>query len=163
MATFVANYIKRWAVCQQNKTITHSLKLPILPIRSQTSRPFQQISLDFITDLPNSKGFNSVLVIVDHGLMKAALFHSCLKTATTEDTAEMLHQMVYQHFRLMDIIILNRGPQFSSHLFQALGKLLHINLHMSTTYHSQIDGQTEWTNQTLEVYLQIFCEGHSRT
>ena len=32
-----------------------------------------------------------------------------------------------------------------------------MNLHFTSGYHPKGDGQTEWTNQTLEQYLHIFC------
>ena len=32
-----------------------------------------------------------------------------------------------------------------------------MTLHFTSGYHPEGDGQTEWTNQTLEQYLQIFC------
>ena len=42
----------------------------------------------------------------------------------------------------------DRGSEFISRFFHSLGKAL---------YHLEGDGQTERTNQTLEQYLQIFC------
>ena len=39
----------------------------------------------------------------------------------------------------------------------SLGKALDMNLHFTSGYHPKGDGQTEWTNQTLEQYLRIFC------
>ncbi len=119
--------------------------------------------MDFITDLPLSKGFDSILVIVNHGLTKTALFHSCFKTSTAEDTADMIHQLMCQRFRLADTIISDRGPQFAAHAFQALGKVLGLELHMSTVFHPQTDSQTERTNQTLESYLCIFCKTNPGT
>ena len=32
-----------------------------------------------------------------------------------------------------------------------------MKLHFTSGYHPEGEGQTEWTNQTLEQYLQIFC------
>ena len=32
-----------------------------------------------------------------------------------------------------------------------------MNLYFTSGYHPKSDGQTEWTNQTLEKYLRIFC------
>src|SRR6266404_2923298 len=40
-----------------------------------------------------------------------------------------------------------------------LCKNLNIKQNISTTYHPQTDGQSEWTNQWLEQYLQIFGNG----
>jgi hypothetical protein len=41
--------------------------------------------------------------------------------------------------------------------FHSLGKALNIKLHFTLGYHPEGDGQTEHINQTLEQYLQIYC------
>ena len=38
-----------------------------------------------------------------------------------------------------------------------LAQLLHYDVKLSTAYHSQMDRQTEQTNQEVETYLHIFC------
>ena len=129
-----------------------------MPIKgSPTGRPFAQILMDFITDLPESHGYDAIMVMVDHGLMKGVILSPCNKTITTEGTAELLLNNVYRCFGLPDKAILDRGPQFASRAFQELGKQLGINLTMSTAYHPQTDGATEQSNQEIEAYLCIFC------
>ncbi len=39
-----------------------------------------------------------------------------------------------------------------------LCRLLGICQNISTTYHPQTDGQSEWTNQLLETYLHLYCD-----
>ena len=53
----------------------------------EVSYLFQQISIDFIMDLSILKEYDLILVVVDHGLTKVALFISCHKTCTSEDMA----------------------------------------------------------------------------
>jgi Integrase core domain. len=67
---------------------------------------------------------------------------------------------VYKRFGLPDIIISDRGPQFASHVFQELMKLLRIESRMSTAHHPQTDGETERVNQEIQAYLRIFCAYH---
>jgi hypothetical protein len=43
-------------------------------------RSFQYVSMDLITDLSTSEGYDSVLTIVDQGCSKAAKFLPCQKT-----------------------------------------------------------------------------------
>jgi hypothetical protein len=42
--------------------------------------PFQYISMDLITDIPTSEGYDSILTIMDQGCSKAAKFLPCQKT-----------------------------------------------------------------------------------
>jgi len=158
LPTFVRRYVEGCAVCQQNKINTHPTTPPLVPILSSASRPFQQILCDLITDLPLSSGFDSVLVVVDHGLTKGVIFSPTTKTATTADVATLFYNRVYSRFGLYDKIISDRGPQFASLFAKELGKLLGYSLALSTAYHPQTDGETERVNQELEVYLQIFCQ-----
>ena len=51
----------------------------------------------------------------------------------------------------------NHGTEFVSHFFRSLGKALNMHLHFTSGYHPEGDGQTERSNQTLEQYLQIYC------
>ena len=65
------------------KPNTHPTVAPLMPIKSQAHRPFQQITMDFITDLPLSDGFDSIFVVVDQGLSKGVILIPCNKTVTT--------------------------------------------------------------------------------
>ena len=103
------------------------------------------------------------MVVVDHGLTKGVLFSPCNKTIDAIGTASLFHQTVYRRFGIPDKIISDRGPQFTSKVTKELGRILKINLALSTAYHPQTDGQTERTNQELEVYLRIFCAGRPDT
>ena len=65
--------------------------------------------MDFITDLPPTNGFDSILVIVDQGLTKGIILLPCTKTITAEETAELLLNNLYKRFGLPDKIISDRG------------------------------------------------------
>ena len=158
LASFVRKYVEGCAVCQQNKVNTHPTTPPLVPIPSTATRPFQQVSCDLITDLPSSSGFDSILVMVDHGLTKGVIFSPTTKTASALDIAKIFYNRVYSRFGLYDKIISDRGPQFASLFARELGKLLGYSLSLSTAYHPQTDGETKRVNQELEVYLQIFCQ-----
>lgn len=64
MKVNVDNFVKQCSICQQakhEKTHPAGLLQP-LPI---PAGPWQDISMDFIEGLPRSKGYNSILVVVD--------------------------------------------------------------------------------------------------
>ena len=116
--------------------------------------------MDLITDLPNSEGFDSILVVVDQGLTKGIILVPCNKMITAEGTAKLLLENLYKQFGLPDKIISDRGPQFASHSFKELTKLLGITLSLTMAYHPQSDGAMEHTNQEIEAYLLIYCSSH---
>ena len=162
LATFVKNYVKGCAFCQQHKINRHPTHPPLQPITSVNPRPFSLITMDFITDLPTSDGFDSIMVVVDHGSTKGVILESCNKTITAEQTGTILLNSLYKRFGLPDKAISDRGPQFASQTFRELGRLLGIKLNMSTAHHPQTDGATERSNQEIEAYLSIFCSNNPK-
>ena len=157
LASFVHKYVEECATCQRNKSNTHPTVPPLTPIRSTSTHLFQQISCDLITDLPLSNEFDSLLVVVDHGLAKEVILCPTKKTITAEGVANLFFHKVFLRFGLYDKIISDRGPQFTSAFAKELGKLLNYDLSLSTAYHPQSDGETEQVNQEIEIYLRIFC------
>ncbi|KAI5116973.1 hypothetical protein M0805_002060, partial [Coniferiporia weirii] len=109
------------------------------------------------TDLPISNGFNSIMVVVDHNSSKGIILIPCTKTIDALGTAKCYHDNVYHQFSLPKHIISDRGPQFTSLVFQTLCTHLRIKSKLSMAYHPQTDGQTEQANQEVEAYLRIYC------
>ena len=108
-------------------------------------------------DLPVSSGFNSLLVVVDHGLTKGVILCPTKKSVTAEGIASLFFHKVFLRFGLFDKVISDWGHQFASSFARELGKLLHYDLSLSTAYHPQSDGETERVNQEVKTYLRIFC------
>ena len=106
-------------------------------------KSWQSIALDFIIDLPVSKGFDAILIVVDR-YTKMAHFLPCTKEISSEETAESVMREVCRHHGLPDSIINDRGPQFISKFWK----------------HPQTNGQAERTNQTLEQYLRCLLGYH---
>ena len=70
--------------------------------------------MDFITDLPPSNGFDSLLVVVDHGLTKGVILEPCHKTITAEQTATILVRRVFSRFGVPDKIISDRVLEYNA-------------------------------------------------
>ncbi|ESK86547.1 reverse transcriptase-rnase h-integrase [Moniliophthora roreri MCA 2997] len=158
MAKFVKMFVDGCAKCQESKTVTHPNKPPLLPIEGEKDvLPFSKITMDLITDLPESGGYDTVLVVVDHSSTKGVIFTPCNKTVDAEQTATLLLNNVYKRFGLPDKIISDRDPRFAAKVFQELGKQLGVKHMMSTAFHPQTDGESERVNQELEVFLRLFC------
>ena len=79
MSSFVCWFVASCALCQQMKVNTHPTTPAPSPLPSSCTCPFQQLSVDLITGLPPSHGFDSLLVVVDHGLSKGVILIPCNK------------------------------------------------------------------------------------
>lgn len=151
MTVFIRDYVQGCAMCQTTKNITHPTRVPLQP-NKVPSKPWHTITTDFITDLPESQGFDSINVVVDQ-FTKMVVFTPCNKTIDADDTADLLINNMYQQFGLWERMISNCGPQFVSKTFQAIWNKLGVKSDLSSTYHHQTDGETERVNQELEQYL----------
>src|SRR5271156_2548103 len=100
LSTFVRNYVNGCGICQQHKINRHPTNPPLQPIKSLATRPFSLITMDFITGLPTSDGFDSILVVVDHGSTKGVILESCDKTIDAMETAKILQNSLYKRYGL---------------------------------------------------------------
>ena len=158
MRKFITQYVKGCAACQTFKVNTHPTKTGLMPIpHGGSSRPFQTITIDYITDLPPADGYDAIQVVVDHDVSKAVVYSKCSKTITAIGASNLLWNDVFSRFGLPSKIISDRGPQFAASAFQELHNKLGIKTSLSTAYHPQTDGQTERVNQELETALRIYC------
>src|SRR5260370_15147115 len=125
-------------------------KLKQLPI---PIKPWNLISMDFIEHLPLSDRFSAILVVVDR-LTKQSLFIPTHDTINSPQLAQLFLTHVFSKHRVPSHITSDQGTEFVSHFFHSLGKLLQMELHFTSGYHPEGDGQTEHINQVLEQYLR---------
>jgi RNase H-like domain found in reverse transcriptase/Integrase zinc binding domain len=152
--TWIMEYIKGCATCQQNKNLTHRIKTLMFQIPLTISvKPFSHITMDLIIGLPRSEGHDAILTIVDHSCSWVAIFLPCSTTITGTGIAQLYLEHVFQWFRLPQKIISDQDPHFTSHFTKELIKGLGINQNLLTAFHPQTDGLSEWTNQWVEQYL----------
>ena len=108
---YVQGYVKGCATCQQNKPDTQMKKPPLFPIEPKKgAHPFETITIDWITKLPTSAGFDSILTITNHDCSKAVLFIPCQEAMGTKDLAKIYYSKVFPHFGIPSKIISNRDP-----------------------------------------------------
>lgn len=157
---FIRRFVAGCATCQVSKVNTHLSAPALTLLSSSATRPFEQVSMDLITGLLASASFDSVMVMVDHGLTKGVIISPCCSTIDAAGVAAIFFKNVFLHSGLHDRCISDRGPQFASAFACKLARLLKYDIALSSAYHPQTDGETERINQELEMYLQIFCDGH---
>ena len=118
-------------------------------------RPWTNITMDFVTGLPECELKNTILMVVDQ-LAKKQVYIPCLdqdEGTNAEATAKMLLHNVWQRHSLPLSVVSDRGLQFVLAVWKALCKILRINAKLSTAFHSETDGQSEIANQEIERYL----------
>lgn len=160
LAEDVREYVKTCQVCQRIVVKRHSpygkLSSPRLP-----TRPWQEITCDFITGLPPSRGsdlrvFDAIFVVVDR-YTKVARYHAVTEKITAPELATLFVEKIFKDFGLPEGIISDRGSVFTSKFWSSLCYALKVERRLSTAFHPQTDGQTERQNQTLEHYLRAYC------
>ncbi|PNX92555.1 retrotransposon-related protein, partial [Trifolium pratense] len=157
----IRDFVRACDICQRQKyaaTSPGGLLQP-LPIPNAI---WEDLSLDFITGLPKSKGFEAILVVVDR-LSKYSHFLLLKHPYTAKSVAELFVKEIVRLHGVPLSIISDRDPLFVSHFWMELFKLQGTQLKMSSAYHPETDGQTEVTNRGLESYLRCFASEQPKT
>jgi len=141
LPVYVKDYCKSCVTCSHAKPVCHKPYglLKQLPI---PEKPWNSISMDFIEKLPPSSSYTSILVIVDH-LSKQSLFIPTHNTITSPQLAQLFILHVFSKHSVPSHVTSDRGMEFISHFFHALGTALDMKLHFTSGYHPEGDGQTE--------------------
>src|SRR5258705_8373777 len=154
LSRYIAKFIAGCDACNWTKTFPMQKVGKLIP-NKVPDQCWQVISVDMIGELPDSKGYNAILMVVD----RLSKWIHAIPTVTSLDSAgvaRLFLEHVWCHHRLPEEVISNRGPAFMSNFSCELAALLGVKLTPSTSYHLQTDGQMERMNQEIEAYLQVF-------
>jgi hypothetical protein len=151
----IRKFVAECEVCQRNKgeTVKSPGTLQPLPIPPDI---WKDISMDFIIGLPKSGNKSVIMVVVDR-LSNYAHFCALHHPFTASTVAQIFMDQVFKLHGMPNSIVSDRDPTFTSNFWQELFKLQGTQLHLSSAYHPQTDGQTEVVNKCLETYLRCFA------
>jgi transposase InsO family protein len=96
--------------------------------------PWDTISVEFIVELLESHGYDTIVCVVD-SLTKRTHFIPTHTTINAEGTALLFLKEVRKHHGTPRVVVSHRGPQFVATFMRELYKLLGIKLALSTAYH----------------------------
>ncbi|KAL0153009.1 hypothetical protein M9458_051679, partial [Cirrhinus mrigala] len=150
------NFIKSCTACNTAK-VPRRLPAGLFQPLPVPQRPWSHLAIDFVTDLPPSNGYTTILSVVDR-FSKACRFIPLPKLPSALETAEVLCNWVFWLYGLPEDIISDRGPQFTSRLWATFFRLLGVNVSLTSGYHPQADGQIERLNQELTRFLRTYCQ-----
>ena len=131
-------YVEGCDQCQRIKNRVEMLAGKLRPNKIP-ERPWQYISMDFITKLLMSKGHDSILVVCNR-FSKMSHFVAMTEKMMVEELAKLFRDNIWKLYGLLESVISDRGPQFVAGLTRELNKMLGIETKLSMAYHPQTDG-----------------------
>ena len=150
----VDQFIRNCHVCRQMKSTRHAPYGALRPL-SVPDRPWQHVSVDFVTRLPRSNGYDAICVVVDR-LTKQRHLVSCTTTIMAKELGILFCDRIFHYHSLPETIMSDRELQFASRFCKHLCSCLKIEVQLSTAFHPQTDGQTERVNAVVEQHLRAY-------
>jgi hypothetical protein len=158
----VTEYIALCDTCQQVKA-EHQRPTRLLQPLQVIEWKCEEIAMDFIVGLPRTQsGYDSIWVILDR-FTKVAHFIPVKTTYSGPQLTELYMLKIVCLHGVPKKIVSDRGTQFTSKFWERLHETFDTQLHFSSTYHSQTDGQTERVNQILEDILRACALQYGRS
>jgi hypothetical protein len=99
----VNQYIRSCTACAIAKPNTKKQGM-YTPLHTP-DRPWESISMDYISGLPSTKRGNDYVFVVVNRFSKMAILVSCKKSITSEVTAKIFFERVWVHFGIPQIVV----------------------------------------------------------
>ena len=152
-------YLLHCPQCQVFQTRRHKPYGSMQPIDSPPA-PFHTITMDFILALPTTLDkFDSILTVTDKFSKRVTLIPGKATFTAAEWAKVLLSRLELLDWGIPKVIISDRDRKFLSAIWKTLFNELGVKLLYSTAYHPQTDGQSERTNQTIEIALRFYLAG----
>lgn len=154
MTAFVNKYVAGCDTCQRCKPTRHPRST--LQPHDVPDGPWQTVGVDLVTGLPQVKGYDAVVVYIDHYSKQVHVLPTT-SDVDADGIADIHYREVFRLHGIPTKIVSDRGPQFAARLMKALYQKLGITHALTTAYHPQSNGQTERANQEVEQHLRLFA------
>lgn len=155
LASRLRKYLRHCHECATLDTKRHAPYGSLHPVKSPP-QPFYTVTIDFIVGLPEADGFDAVLTVTCKSSKRILLVPGRADYAADTWAHRLLDALLQCDWGLFSVLISDRDPKFTSLLWRTLFERLGAKLLMSTAYHPQTDGQSERTNQTVEIGLRYY-------
>ena len=154
MQGFVKKDDSHCNTCKRSK-VSRFKKQDVLWLLLVSDKSWQDISIDFVTDIPVVKGANTICNIVNR--LSKKRHH--IATNKEIDAKQLIDLFVHHFWKLYGLprcIISDCGTQFISNFWKFLYKRLGISVRLSTAWHPKIDGQTKQLNRVMEQFFRAY-------
>ncbi|KAH9688170.1 Endonuclease [Citrus sinensis] len=122
-------YVRTCLVCQQDK-VDHQLPAGLLEPLPLATRPWESVSMDFITSMPKSEGCESIMVVVDR-YSKYATFIAAPVDCKADEAARLFVKHIVKLWGVPKSIVNDRDPRFTGRFWTELFKMLGTDLKFS--------------------------------
>lgn len=153
MSYDIRQFVRNCNVCGRTKAWREQKKGMLRPL-PVPDRPWKEVSMDFIVELPESNGCTNILVITDR-LTKGVILEP-MQRIQTQDVAWTLVRCLISKHGPPRAVTSDRGSQFVNETWRRVCSLLGIEQRLSTAYHPETDGSTERMNSVVECYLRAY-------
>lgn len=148
----VRRFIRNCDICGRS-TVWREAKAGFLKSLPIPERLNSELTIDFITDLPESQDCTNIMVITDRLSKDVFVFGS--KSMAAKQCAELFVDRYYRYYGFPRYLTSDRGSDWLSHFWKTFCKLTGISQRLTTAYHPQSNA-SERANQEIFKYLRVF-------
>ena len=154
----IKSHISRCKLCITKNPMHGKHRAPIQPT-DKVGRPFEKIAIDIVGPMchTSSEGHKYILTVIDTATRWPEAIP--LRNVTSEKVCTALLD-IFSRYGFPDIILSDNGTQFTSHITNAITRLLGITQVYSTIYRPQANGMNERWNKTLKIMLAKASNDH---
>lgn len=151
----IMDFIRECDICQKNKyqALSHVGLLQPIPIPELV---WEDISMEFIIGLPKFQGYEVIFVVIDRLSKQDTSFVSSI-LLLPKQWLRILWRRWWSYMGSLSPSLVTETLSFWASFGRSYFRLQGTLLRMSTSYHPQIDGQTEVVNHCLETFLYCFA------
>jgi hypothetical protein len=167
-SSVIRDYIRHCPSCLINKPSNYTPSGKLIPIAAPSS-PWELVTMDFVVKLPpctpktglwsqligkpDLPAYDSFLTITDKLTKYVVIVPGCEKWSASQ-WAEAYFEHVFPTFGVPAAMISDRGSVFVSLFWTTVFKLMKTDCIATTAYNPRSDGQSERTNQVVEIALR---------
>uniref|UniRef100_A0A803TMJ7 ribonuclease H n=1 Tax=Anolis carolinensis TaxID=28377 RepID=A0A803TMJ7_ANOCA len=150
----IKNHVIQCDDCARNKS-RGGKPMGLLQTVAEPTRPWECVAMDFVGELPVSKGHRYIWTILDL-FSKQAHFIALTKLPSAEKLAELYINHIYKLHGCPSRVVSDRGVQFTAKFWEKFLEMLGAERSLSSAFHPMTNGAVERTQQTLGQFLRMY-------